>query len=55
MRHSGAHPPLYLYLWGGWGAATSAQMPLKAPRKCKGTAVPELGTCPGDAPSLGKG
>lgn len=29
----GAHPPVYLYLWGGWGAATSAQVPLKAPRK----------------------
>lgn len=30
----GGHPPLYPYLWGGWGTATCAQVALKGPRKC---------------------
>lgn len=28
---------LGLYLWGGWGLATSAQVPLKALSKCSPT------------------
>lgn len=64
LGSGGGHAP-HLYLWGGWGTATCAQVALKGPRKRSAaqnlgvsdtkSAVAELGTRPGDAPSLGKG